>query len=371
MLFFLLSFLSFILLLFKALDAERRFRIPAVKRLRICRLLCSKFFRYPSAMPARKANAREEPEMTILDLPELALELILEKLPPAGLGRMACVSSSLRDRCRSDHLWERHMREKWGRLIGPAARREWEWCVSTRKESSSGVKEKSWIGLRLCGWWLSWFSSRVVVSGKPRSFLPAGSTMSWFLALESGRSWFPAQVYNRENGHVGFMLSCYDAEVSYDRLSDTFNARYPPHGRRAINIEEGVPWDRLRKPPIDTPSHDLHASDCLDELRPGNHIEIQWRKNKEFPYGWWYGVVGHLDSCDGDEHYCHCHNSDTVILEFNHYTPGSRWRQTVVNRNNHKEVGNDTDGFYGGIRKLHGKDEISAWRRLWPSEVLE
>ena len=38
-------------------------------------------------------------------------------------------------------------------------------------------------------------------------------------------------------------------------------------------------------PPIDNPPHDLHVSDCLDDLRPGDHIEIQWRRNKEFPYG--------------------------------------------------------------------------------------
>jgi hypothetical protein len=61
--------------------------------------------------------------------------------------------------------------------------------------------------------------------------------------------------------------------------------RYPPHGRRPIAIENGVPWERLRAPPVDTPPHDLHISDCLSELRPGDHIEIQWRRNKEFPYG--------------------------------------------------------------------------------------
>lgn len=44
-------------------------------------------------------------------------------------------------------------------------------------------------------------------------------------------------------------------------------------------------WDRVRAAPIDTSPHDLHVSDCLDELRPGDHIEIQWRRNKEFPYG--------------------------------------------------------------------------------------
>lgn len=61
--------------------------------------------------------------------------------------------------------------------------------------------------------------------------------------------------------------------------------RYPPHGRRAAAIETDVTWDRLRAPPVDTPPHDLHISDCLADIRPGDHIEIQWRRNKEFPYG--------------------------------------------------------------------------------------
>lgn len=50
-------------------------------------------------------------------------------------------------------------------------------------------------------------------------------------------------------------------------------------------MEENVPWHRLRAPPIDVPAHVLHASDCLHDLRPEDHIEIQWRKSKELPYG--------------------------------------------------------------------------------------
>lgn len=38
-------------------------------------------------------------------------------------------------------------------------------------------------------------------------------------------------------------------------------------------------------PPVDTPSYELHISDSLFDLKPGDHIEIQWRRNKEFPYG--------------------------------------------------------------------------------------
>lgn len=68
-------------------------------------------------------------------------------------------------------------------------------------------------------------------------------------------------------------------------LDDLVYCRYPPHGRRAISIENAVPWERLRAPPVETTPHDLHSSDCLTELCPGDHIEIQWRRNKEFPYG--------------------------------------------------------------------------------------
>ena len=50
-------------------------------------------------------------------------------------------------------------------------------------------------------------------------------------------------------------------------------------------MEENIEWDRLRMPPIDVSSHVLHISDCLDDLKPGDHIEIQWRKTKDYPYG--------------------------------------------------------------------------------------
>ncbi|XP_077243641.1 F-box protein At2g32560-like [Tasmannia lanceolata] len=319
-------------------------------------------------------NVEEAEVSSILDLPELALECILGRLSPAGLCNMGGVCSSLRDRCRSNHMWERHMKEKWGRVIGNAAYRERQLYIVSRKDLGvfDDGKSKGLLGSLSCMWPFSWLRSKVDGSSKkPNCSLPVDSIMSWYLSLESGKFWIPAQVYNRENGHVGFMLSCYDAELSYDWRKDTFLARYPPHGRRTVVIEEGVQWERLRAPPVDTPAHDLHISDCLSDLHPGDHIEIQWRRNKEFPYGWWYGVVGHLESCDRNEHHCRCHNSDTVILEFNQYMPGSRWRRAAVNRKNHREDGNEADGFYGGIRKLHSKEEISMWKQLWPKEILE
>ncbi|XP_020210592.1 F-box protein At2g26850 [Cajanus cajan] len=320
-------------------------------------------------------NIEDSQAMSVLDLPELVLECIFEKLPADSLCQMAGVCRSLRKKCVSDHLWERHMKEKWGRVIGQAAYREWKWHVASKGNVGSPRlgKQSSLMRLVSFRWPFSWMRTKVDADNsiKTPSYLPRDSSMTWYLALETGNFWFPAQVYNRENGHVGFMLSCYDAELSYDPHTDTFQARYPPHGRRAIAIEHSIPWERLRAPPVDTPPHDLHISDCLPDLHPGDHIEIQWRRNKEFPYGWWYGVVGHLELCDGNEIYCRCHSSDTVVLEFNQYTPDSRWRRTTISRKDHREEGNEADGFYGGIRKIKTDAEISLWKSLWPSEILD
>lgn len=122
---------------------------------------------------------------------------------------MAGVCTSLRDMCRDDHLWETHMREKWGKVIGLAAKRELDWYLALRKESPgvfvekhSAVKHKSsgklnkWI--KSLSWPLSWLKSRLDSDSMINTPLPNNSIMSWYLSLESGKFWFPAQVYNRE-----------------------------------------------------------------------------------------------------------------------------------------------------------------------------
>lgn len=258
---------------------------------------------------SKVVNAEEEEDVSLLDLPELALECILQRLSPSGLCSMARVCTSLRDRCRSDHLWEKHMKQKWGRVIGPAAYREWQWHIASRKRPSL-LQKCNKRGLfrslfSVCP--LSWIRPKLESSGEPSCSLSVDSIKAWYLSLESGKLWFPAQVYNRENGHLGFVMSCYDALLSYDSRTDTFRARYSPQGPQTI--EENIPWHRLRAPPIDVPPHVLHVSDCLNDLKPGDHIEIQWRKNKELPYGWWYGIISHLETCNGNENHCCCHNN--------------------------------------------------------------
>ncbi|XP_038719675.1 F-box protein At2g41170-like isoform X2 [Tripterygium wilfordii] len=329
-------------------------------------------------MPLKKINhgakverVEEERVISLLDLPDLALECILERLSPAGLCSMAEVCASLRERCRSDHFWEKHMKPKWGRLIGDAAYREWECHLASTKRPTllAQNKQNALLSFVQRIFPLSWIRPKLECKNEPRNSLPVDSIMALFLSLESGKFCFPAQVYNRENRNVGFMLSCYDAKLCYDSQTDTFLASYSTCGRRMT--EDNIRWDRIRAPAVDTPSNVLHISDCLSDLNPGDHVEIQWRRNKEFPYGWWYCVVGHLESCSGNENYCHCPYRDTVILEFKQYTPGSRWRRTTISRKDHREEGDEAGGFYGGIRKLYLQDEISTWKSLWPAQILE
>ncbi|XP_010673037.2 F-box protein At2g26850 [Beta vulgaris subsp. vulgaris] len=312
----------------------------------------------------------EDEGILLLELPDLALDLILDRLSPAELCSMAGVCSYLRGKCRSNHMWEKHMKNKWGRVIGNAALVKWH----EHKHKPQNKRKFSLRGNKNGGIIFSLWPFSLMVRPKLggtsliKGSLPPDSIMSWYLSLESGEFWFPAQVYNRENGHDGFVLSCYDAKLSYNSKSDTFQARYTVHGRETV--EENISWSRIRAPPIDNSPYDLHVSDSLDDLKPGDHFEIQWRRNRGFPYGWWYGVVDHLESCTRNEDHCICHDNEMVILEFNQYATNSRWRRMSVNRKNHREEGNEGDGFYGGIRKIYCEEEISTWKSLWPTKVL-
>lgn len=86
-------------------------------------------------------------------------------------------------------------------------------------------------------------------------------------------------------------------------------------------------------------------------------------------------MLGVICISNEDEILCASHKelllTEMVILEFNQYNPGSRWRRTVINRKKHREEGNEADGFYGGIRKLYHEEEITSWKRRWPTRVLE
>lgn len=50
-------------------------------------------------------------------------------------------------------------------------------------------------------------------------------------------------------------------------------------------INEGIRWDMLRVPPPKTFLRGYYHSNCLTDLKPGDHIEIQTRSRNDFPHG--------------------------------------------------------------------------------------
>ncbi|GFP95547.1 F-box protein at2g32560 [Phtheirospermum japonicum] len=262
----------FLLLSKKRKNLIRVFQVPSMKRILSARFDFETF---------EEVIKEETSGNFLLDLPDLPLDCVLEKLSHLDLYNLSRVCSTLRQKCTSDHLWEKHMNKKWGGVIGDAAYREWQ-CQIASKRAHKLLHCKSQSKFKLFSGFFDFFGFKSEQKSYLRSSLPVSSVMSCYLALENGKFWFPAQVFNRENGHVGFVLSCYDARLSYGSTSDNFIARYRAQGRSVI--EEGIDWDRIRAPTIDTPANVLHVTDCLDDLKPGDHIEIQWRRNKEFPY---------------------------------------------------------------------------------------
>ena len=174
------------------------------------------------SLTSRVENVEDSHDMSVLDLPELALDCILERLPPSSLCRIAAVCRTLRERCVSDHLWEKHMRKKWGRVIGPAAYREWKWHVAS-KRNVGGLKhgrQKGLMRFMSLRWPLQWIRPKADAnnnSPKQGSSLPVDSVMNWYLALESGNFWFLAQVYNREvcDMYKQTLLWCFSIENLY------------------------------------------------------------------------------------------------------------------------------------------------------------
>jgi hypothetical protein len=162
------------------------------------------------AAPPEESEVPAGAGLPLLDLPELALDRVLQELSPTSLAAMACVCVALRDRCSADALWGHHLRCKWGRVLGAAARKEWEAELRARAAAAAPrpARRRSWADSLACAWPFSWIGCRwprcdAAVAAEPlapaKSAVPPADTVAaLYQALECGEYWFPAQVYNRE-----------------------------------------------------------------------------------------------------------------------------------------------------------------------------
>ena len=142
----------------------------------------------------RVETVEEVKQFSILDLPEFSLEGILGRISPANLCNRAWVFTDLRNRCRSNYLWDPHLKEKWGKVIGLAAYHEWKWVVAMNKETGTldGCKANGWLRSPSCIWKFSWLRLHPEINKEGKSGPPCDSVMAWYLALESGKFGFLA-----------------------------------------------------------------------------------------------------------------------------------------------------------------------------------
>ncbi|ESW17507.1 hypothetical protein PHAVU_007G244800 [Phaseolus vulgaris] len=306
-------------------------------------------------------NSKLDPPISLLDLPKSTLDFILKYLSPIDLCTMSMVCVFLKGKCQSDNLWENHIKEKWGRVIGDVVYKEWEWHIGMAKDgvflkneqnnqsgsmgSFSGVWPNLYLG--------SYLEDCKVLNGQQSN----NFMMSLYFSLESGSFWFPAQVYKG--------LVIHDALVNYDSQSNTFQARYQNGGWSCLG--RNIEWDMVRAPLVDTPPYLVHLSHFSDNLKPDDHIEIQWRSNTECPYEWWYAIIGHLDSCNHKS--CQCQYNDSFIVEFRQYPEVSNLRRIKFFRKTNKEEDDPTGGYYGGIIKLENEHQIQIWKKLFQLQM--
>ncbi|KAK7396042.1 hypothetical protein VNO78_16746 [Psophocarpus tetragonolobus] len=250
-------------------------------------------------------NIESDGTISLLNLPGPILVHILELLSPMELIMLSEVCKCLRDRCRSDSMWEVHMKQKWGGVIGDVAYKEWQWHITSAKEKGINQLNQQNNGNGSLGslsgtWPMLYLRSYLEDCSHLNGSLANSYMMTLYFSLQNGKFWFPAQIYR------GALIR--DALVRYNSTTDNFQARHQNGGWNAMGNNIG--WDTLRGPPVDTPPYVRYVSDCLQDLKPGDYIEIQWKLRKEVPYDWWLAVIGHMESCNQDQNLCRCHHSD-------------------------------------------------------------
>ncbi|KAG0525304.1 hypothetical protein BDA96_06G044200 [Sorghum bicolor] len=155
----------------------------------------------PALVSPPPAEAEAAVGFPLLDLPELALDRVLEELSPASLTAMACMCAPLRDRCSTDAPWEHHLRLKWGHVLGTAARKEWEAELlggrAARGSAAADPPQELGRDAGMRRHHTPAPSSAVAVEPTPThgpAAPPTDTVAAWYRALECGEFWIPAQV---------------------------------------------------------------------------------------------------------------------------------------------------------------------------------
>lgn len=161
---------------------------------------------------------------------------------------------------------------------------------------------------------------------------------------------YPMEVYDRENNAMIFKLSVFYADVHYANYG--FIAHYLADSR--CNLLEKFRDDSHLRQCV---YHNVYfvAPFPAKGFVEGELVEMQWRYNPEWCFGWWIGYVLSISASE-------------IVVDFPHFSRTSRWRnvRTAIKCGKFVEAFHD-GASSGAIRKLskdhtkRAKERELAW----------
>eukprot|EP01121_Diplochlamys_sp_Union-15-3_P018237 TRINITY_DN6604_c0_g1_i1.p1 TRINITY_DN6604_c0_g1~~TRINITY_DN6604_c0_g1_i1.p1 ORF type:complete len:256 (+),score=28.44 TRINITY_DN6604_c0_g1_i1:118-885(+) len=178
-----------------------------------------------------------------------------------------------------------------------------------------------------------------------------------FLDVYLGKTGHRVQVINRED-RVGYYMSCFTGEAKYMKEQDSFQVTFPT----VPPVVEIVKEEKLRPLPLEIRELDpteLYIPRNPTRIKVGESVELQWKRQHDAPFGWWYGVVERIEG-------------DDLWLVFKHFKSTSPWYRIILKQG---RVGSQiiqsytAGGYLGNVRKLNDI-ETRKWEDIMKSLLL-
>lgn len=185
----------------------------------------------------------------------------------------------------------------------------------------------------------------------PENSLSSYNYRDLFRKVYLGLLSLSVQIINVVEGRE---MSAYNCIVKYDCVEDSYG--YEMAIQRVFDVEiylnDKVDIGKLRPiPPEVAELSQYEAFECpyMDEIKVGDEIEVQWRHDRNEPFGWWRGFVDEIR-----EH--------GFIIHFPQYPRYSHWYSLFAPKDisSNLSATEDNIGLVGGIRKVTPK-ESSQW----------
>jgi len=199
------------------------------------------------------------------------------------------------------------------------------------------------------------------------------------------------EVFDREK-KLGFTMAAMPAKVRYCRGTGhhaRYHARYLSASKGVQEIIPVKEEHRLRFCP-ESARHQLcpHTSQLqytpagstqtagtasaaeypyrvlegISGLEEGQDVEVQWKMQKESPFGWWFG---HLESLHNEPNGLRA----SATITFRHFPETSRWYRMNIRIGGPEEHQNELGGYTGGLRPV-SNEEAGRWKVFFPKELI-